>query len=685
MLKRRFFLLAMVLSWMTGRVESAQLTVGPYLQKIAPDAVTVTWRTDEETIGAVQYGENSLDRFVTEDAPTRLHRVRITGLQSDTLYAYRCRWEDVVSETSTFKTIPPLGADNLTVAVVGETRGDPEIARSIASQIGIMQPSVVWHTGGLLQSGKEEGLDDSFFSPFHAVLRSIPFTAVLSGLPDSLLANFDREDRSYWKQDYASVRLIVLDESLTGDRSDEQDEWLEQTLRTTPQKWLVVLLRHPLFSAHPVREVNHRRWKWQPLFQEYQVDLVLSGGDAAYARSYPIGAVAGYPQYGVLHVTTGGGGAELEPTAPEYFIARRASKYNFLMLEFGDDRIIGRAYDEKGAAIDSFIRDKKAGVSPDEFVSFEMMRLQRALNDWADKSFYNWDSAELHASAEIPAGFHIPIRGTIRWNGGDGWTLSSRRDQEVVLQPGQPLKISFTAAYTAPERIYPLPVLHFDFRYDDYRADFHDPIRGFRNHEFDISPLQVLKKIGVFQTPRTARSIVKSGSSSLSWNKAAYLDEFYVNETGAAPKQDARIGILHDDENLYLNAKMLQHPDFIENASIYSDNDDPDVLINEHLQLLFSAGDDRFSFVVSSNGAWIDSKNGDFKWDSGWNVETWLHLNAWETEITIPLQAIGGAVAERHFNVLRYDALSGETSSIRPSFSRNPDQEYHMPVMTLAP
>lgn len=90
--------------------------------------------------------------------------------------------------------------------------------------------------------------------------------------------------------DYPAMRLIVLN-SLIALRSEEeldiQSKWLESALETNTRKWTVVSFHHGLFSARDGRygDYPELRKKWQPLFEKYKVDLVLTGHDHMYGRS----------------------------------------------------------------------------------------------------------------------------------------------------------------------------------------------------------------------------------------------------------------------------------------------------------------------------------------------------------------------------------------------------------------
>ncbi|MBM3763003.1 MAG: hypothetical protein FJW36_22500 [Acidobacteria bacterium] len=82
--------------------------------------------------------------------------------------------------------------------------------------------------------------------------------------------------------DYQGLRMISLDSNRV---TDEQTAWLEEALKGNPGRWTVVTFHHPVLSAAKGRDNPKLRDAWQPLFEKYKVDLVLTGHDHTYARS----------------------------------------------------------------------------------------------------------------------------------------------------------------------------------------------------------------------------------------------------------------------------------------------------------------------------------------------------------------------------------------------------------------
>ncbi len=79
-----------------------------------------------------------------------------------------------------------------------------------------------------------------------------------------------------------------------GYSGDAQTSWLEQTLQTaradTSVDWIVVQMHQDACSSSSVGNGSDLgiRAAWLPLFDQYEVDLVVCGHDHDYERSYPV-------------------------------------------------------------------------------------------------------------------------------------------------------------------------------------------------------------------------------------------------------------------------------------------------------------------------------------------------------------------------------------------------------------
>lgn len=102
--------------------------------------------------------------------------------------------------------------------------------------------------------------------------------------------------------DYQGARIISLN---SNERQEEQVAWLRQVLATNPQRWTIVTFHHPIFSPARGRDNIRLRALWKPLFDEFRVDLVLTGHDHTYARSGDISAKSASIPVGTENVPAG--------------------------------------------------------------------------------------------------------------------------------------------------------------------------------------------------------------------------------------------------------------------------------------------------------------------------------------------------------------------------------------------
>jgi len=88
-------------------------------------------------------------------------------------------------------------------------------------------------------------------------------------------------EKTCYYVDYPDLKIIALNSNIAIKR---QAKWLKDVLKSNDKKWVVVTYHHPVFSASTGRDNSELRLLWQPIFEEYNVDLALQGHDHTYAR-----------------------------------------------------------------------------------------------------------------------------------------------------------------------------------------------------------------------------------------------------------------------------------------------------------------------------------------------------------------------------------------------------------------
>ncbi|MBP8226572.1 MAG: metallophosphoesterase family protein [Pararheinheimera sp.] len=253
----------------------------------------------------------------TDNGPAYFYKAMMSGLQSDTLYAYRVKGEGNWSEWLQFRTAK-AEFEPFSLLYFGDAQNNlkahfSRLVRSAQQQVP--QAKLMLHAGDLVNS-RYGILDHEWGEWFDAIGWAGAMTPQLIAAGNheylksenakgeerrELAAQFTAQFQSLnngpaalqdtvFYHDYQGVRFIVLnstaaveDESL----AQVQADWLKQVLSTNPNRWTIAIYHHPMFSVSLGRDNPRLRQYWQPLFDQYKVDLVLQGHDHVYGRYQP--------------------------------------------------------------------------------------------------------------------------------------------------------------------------------------------------------------------------------------------------------------------------------------------------------------------------------------------------------------------------------------------------------------
>ncbi len=191
------------------------------------------------------------------------------------------------------------------------------------------------------------------------------FAFPLQGAPAGL------EETCYYV-DYQGARIISLDSNRM---QEEQVAWLRGVLAKDPQRWTIITLHHPIFSPARGRDNAELRRLWKPVFDEFKVDLVLTGHDHTYARSGDVsgkvGTVntpSGYnqaydPAIGTVYVVSVSGPKMYDITNDSFAVRTAEDTQLFQIIEVGLDELHFEARTATGRIYDAFTLKKRSGAA----------------------------------------------------------------------------------------------------------------------------------------------------------------------------------------------------------------------------------------------------------------------------------------------------------------------------------
>jgi 3',5'-cyclic AMP phosphodiesterase CpdA len=365
----------------------------PYVQNLRNDRASILWATFEAGFGQLRYTVDGVNfRYV--NAKSQLFRRAETGLLTD-YYQYQADLTGLSPSTDYFYIPSVNGID---VGAAGDTRfrtagpgpfkfvvlgdsgwGDPlsEAQGFIAQRIFLEKPALVVHTGDLVYpSGSYDYYQKKYFNYYAGTMCSVPFFPCpgnhdydvpnaapylnLHALPSDGVPAGDRG--RYYSFDWGNAHFVSIDAHLSLDRAINANgpmlRWLESDLRTTRQFWRIVYFHYPPYATgvnvNDPQSLLVRQYM-VPIFENYGVQVVLSGHEHSYQRSMPIRksniVAAGI---GTSYFTSGGGGAILYPVPDKTMVASKKSAYHYMTVTVEGTRMTIRSIQHDGVEIDNY-------------------------------------------------------------------------------------------------------------------------------------------------------------------------------------------------------------------------------------------------------------------------------------------------------------------------------------------
>jgi acid phosphatase type 7 len=304
---------------------------------------TISWESDESTEGDLvkvwqdgqavmqfaaektkaytdNYGKKKSKKSTNEKWFYR--HVRLVGLKASTKYKMTAHSKGATSREFYFTTAPKDGRD-FKLLYVGDSRTRVEIAAKICQQMSKMTaqdpeilavihggdyantPSLAYWRPWLAAWNKTTGQDGKLLPLIpvvgnHEQIKKSPLYGEAYGMPGG------DKNFLYSCKLSPSFRIVVLNSEIPS--TGTQEDFLKETLqkyRDEKVKWQLVAFHRPVYPAVKKPSVIKRL---VPLFDEFNIDLVLESDGHCIKRTLPIKNDKHDPQ-GVVYLGEGGFGA----------------------------------------------------------------------------------------------------------------------------------------------------------------------------------------------------------------------------------------------------------------------------------------------------------------------------------------------------------------------------------------
>lgn len=306
---------------------SAQISRQPYLQVVTPTSIVVRWDSDSSRVGTIYYGASptALTSSTSDTAATIKHELTIAGLNPKQKYYYSVTGASGGSSDQYFVTAPPFGTRQFTrmwvVSDFGQEASAADDARRVVTvnewktfNNNDLHADVVLSLGDHTMVCLDVQLRDNFFNHIQGVLKTSPIFNVVGNHENgdgrvlykqtfSLPTNGEAGGvpsgtEDYYSFDYGNIHVVAL--SVEGvPIGGAQTAWLQNDLANNKSDWLIAMMHRPMHSAgyHPTDKAGEtapsQKANWLPLLEAAGVDLILSGHNHVYERSYLLDNLTG--------------------------------------------------------------------------------------------------------------------------------------------------------------------------------------------------------------------------------------------------------------------------------------------------------------------------------------------------------------------------------------------------------
>ncbi|MBM7714993.1 LPXTG-motif cell wall-anchored protein [Bacillus thermophilus] len=391
----------------------------PQLGTPVPEKVTLTWANDPKTTQHVTWRTNTaVDTSVLEvvaktdkagfDSEHVLrfkgnktlvsdeigefmqHYAEATKLTPGTTYQYRVGdgTAEGWSEVSTFTTENAAADDPFRFLLFADTQAYDQAGFSLWTKLyesaleKFPDAKFAVHGGDIVEEGNKLAQWNDFLTASEGLVRKVPFMSVMGNhdvygdgentyktlFPYPKNGPKGKENFVY-SFDYGNVRFIMLNSEFGIKDMEEQQEWIKEEIANSDKLWNIAVFHRPPYKSNPKRGTDATIETFAPVLEGLNVDLVLTGHDHAYMRSYPM--KDGKPQKdgtGTSYIIGGSAGPKFYPGEKHDYVdvlyAENKQVYTSLAVNKNEIKI--EAYTTDNELIDSHTLTKQPVDKPEQ-------------------------------------------------------------------------------------------------------------------------------------------------------------------------------------------------------------------------------------------------------------------------------------------------------------------------------
>ncbi|MDF1884084.1 metallophosphoesterase family protein [Sulfurimonas sp. SAG-AH-194-C21] len=291
----------------------------PYLVSQTQTSMAIKWQTPKSEVGKVLYGlsPDTLINVLNESETSKKHFLTLGKLNECTQYYYKVISPSLIIDNNGrhFRTLCKE-KQTQRLWVIGDSGKVGANQREVYAQLykyikNDYKELDMWLLLGdnAYPSGTQKQFNKKLFKPFKELVKRYTPWAVAGNHDARRWAFYDIFDfptnaeaggvaslhEEFYSVEDANLHLIVLDsETISRAKDGDMAEWLRRDLRANKKPWVIVAFHTPPYSDGGHKSDSYwdsrgrlmdMRETFVPIFDEFGVDLVLSGHSHGYERS----------------------------------------------------------------------------------------------------------------------------------------------------------------------------------------------------------------------------------------------------------------------------------------------------------------------------------------------------------------------------------------------------------------
>ena len=328
----------------------------------ARTSIVAQWRTVDETTKAstMRYGvgANLSPDQLTETATGiefgfratgmqvyRMHQVHLCDLEPGTTYSYQVGGTGHFSPVYTFHTAPDIEANpdaEVVFGFVGDSRGGYDVWEQLIAQIKMRTVDAVLFSGDAVTIGLTQYEWDDFFTRAESLFATVPLIFAHGNHEVNAVNYFAQVaqpgDQLTFGLDYGHVHITVANDTPEDPNAiagETRDAIAADFAESANARWKLFMHHQPMWSASTRHGSSITlQQAWQPLVDQYHIDLVLSGHDHDYEITKPLVGtqVQASNANATVYVVAGGAGAELYGNGTDFWTQFSESQYSAAVI-----------------------------------------------------------------------------------------------------------------------------------------------------------------------------------------------------------------------------------------------------------------------------------------------------------------------------------------------------------------